>query len=85
MNNILTPKERKYLYDFLRPFRNRVLCIQKTCEPNNLCYLEIIMIGLKEVSYREYILLPYFHNGDMYVGMEPDREYTPEELRLYHE
>lgn len=72
---ILTEEERKYLKGVIRPFRNKVLNIQKKSN-----YLEWISIVMTD---HEIIKLPFFDKSSgMYKGMQLGIEYTLEELGL---
>lgn len=83
--NILTDKEKQYLQNVIKPFRNRVKYITKEAEINGY---ECIVIDVKNpinVSYysdTEYIYLPYFYQGTMYNNMVLRKKYTLEELGL---
>lgn len=74
---ILDEEEKRYLEGVIRPFRNKVKCIKKMA--NGL--KEFIIIQLE----KENVNLPYFKANTMYRGMEVDRRYTLEELRLFEE
>lgn len=74
---ILNDAEKCYLRGVIRPFRNRVLNIQKK---SNSTFKEWISILIKD---HEVISLPYFEKSSgMYQGMEIDKRYTIEELGL---
>lgn len=72
---ILDDKEREYLSNVIRPFRDKVEYIIKF----DLLPEEYISICLPE---HETIDLPCFKRGTMYKGMEIEKEYTLEELGL---
>lgn len=71
---ILDKTEKRYLNDVIRPFKNKVTSIRKTCYLNN----EYLQIYLDD----DYFILPYFKKGTMYKNMETDKRYTLEELHL---
>ncbi len=71
---ILDNAEKKYLSEVIRPFRDRVDCIQK----NILSQREFISIALNG----EIIVFPFFQKGAMYKGMQLNKEYTLKELGL---
>lgn len=71
---ILDETEKRYLASVIRPFRNKVLVIEK--ESGNK---EFIKIYLKD---EEPILFPYFEKGTMYKGMTKNKKYTLKELGL---
>lgn len=78
---ILDEAEKKYLSAVIRPFRDRVKHI---CKVNFLgvssSEYQRIYITLSDGSYN--IDLPIFKTDTMYKGMEPEKEYTLEELGL---
>lgn len=73
---ILDDVERRYLWNIIKPFRDKVTTISKNLDWK--WKKPFICIRLKkEVS----ISLPYFRGG-MYEGMEANKKYTLEELGL---
>lgn len=72
---ILDEKEKEYLSNIIKPFKNKVVAIKKNWGDCNREYIEIDLGD-------DDILLPYFKKGEMYRGMQSDREYTLEELGL---
>lgn len=75
---ILDEVEKRYLASVIKPFRHKIKSIMKRRESNssNLCY---ITIRLKDDDIAYF---PCFKENSMYKGMEPNREYTLEELEL---
>ena len=74
---ILDEKEKEflqYLYDHIRP---KIETIRKSNSASNKDD-EWIRLG----TYEYGILLPTFKAGEMYKGMKPFKEYTPEDLGL---
>lgn len=71
---ILDDKEKEYLSNVIKPFRNRVLYITKC----NFIDNEYIRIELK----KEGFALPEFKEGTMYKDMECGKNYSLEELGL---
>lgn len=71
---ILTEKEREYLSNVIKPFRDRVEFIGK-CECSEK---QFIGITVKDGS----ILLPLFEKNKYYQNMEDNKKYTLEELGL---
>lgn len=72
---VLDETERKYLSNVLKPFRNHIIFICKSsCAPQE----EWLRISFVDRGW----LFPPFEAGTMYKGMEPNREYTLEELGL---
>ena len=70
---ILDDKEKEYLSNVIKPFRDRVSSISKDGS------LEYITISLDS---DDFAILPNFEEGTMYKGMEINRRYTLEELGL---
>ena len=73
---ILDDKEREYLSNVIRPFRDRVFCIKK--EQNYYYDKQQIKIYLTDTS----IPLPLFENNTMYKGMKLYVDYSLEDLEL---
>ena len=78
--DILDEEEREYLRVVLRPFRNRNVKITKR-QGSDMEFIEVKM-KRKNSLMPEYTEFPYFEAGTMYTGMEPNKEYTLEELKL---
>lgn len=77
---ILTDKERKYIEDVCRPFRDKVKCISKTVV-NHLDYYLVIRFFNECFA----MFFPSFDGSAMYRGMEDNKWYTPTELGLYED
>ena len=75
---LLDKAERKYLRNFLSPFRNEVEGIELEWHTKELGY-----VSLAIRLYGGRINLPPFEKGTMYKKLEIGREYTLEELRLW--
>ena len=75
VKEILNEKEKEYLNNVIKPFRNRVTYIKK----GSSRYGEYIKIGVKNDID---INLPYFEIDTMYQGMEVGKWYTLSELGL---
>ena len=73
---ILDDAEKRYLKGVIRPFRNMVAFIKKTCNYAGFQWIEIAVKGNKTIA------LPGFKNDEMYKGMKLEKEYTLEELGL---
>lgn len=73
---ILDDKEKEYLGNVIRPFRNEVIYIVKKIY--NHREKEYIAINLKN----DNIFLPNFKENTMYKNMKINKEYTLEELGL---
>lgn len=76
---ILNDVEKDYLSAIIKPFRKKVNYISKI-EKGSSTEEQFIKIV---VNFDEYVNLPYFNKSSrMYMGMEPFRKYTLEELGL---
>lgn len=73
--SILDEKEKEYLCNVIRPFRNSVKCIVKYTNYIDEC----ITIFFEN---NNPIYLPYFKANTMYKKMKVDKSYTLEELGL---
>lgn len=72
---ILDDVEKKYLNAVIKPFKNKVKYIEKSC--NSIAeYIAIKIINDTPM------LFPYFKKNTMYEGMETEKEYTLKELGL---
>lgn len=79
---ILDKEEKAYLEAVIRPFRDRVIRIEK----NNGFDYEWISIDLESIGYSietDDFCLPSFPKDTMYKGMELNKEYTLDELGLF--
>lgn len=73
---ILGKEEKEYLENFIRPFGDRVKCIQKSeCDKRE--YLTI------DYDDDDWFILPDFKKNTMYKGMKANKKYTLEELGLF--
>ena len=75
VKEILDEKEKEYLSNIIRPFRDKVTYIQK----NSCIIKEYIVIKIEEDFT---MVFPFFEKGTMYKGMESDKKYTLSELGL---
>lgn len=85
--SILDSKEKKYLTEVIRPFREEVKAIRKQEDPADPAGKEYIQICLEKdrmnlPSEKDLMTFPSFEKGEMYEGLEPYKNYTPEELGL---
>lgn len=78
---ILDEKEKDYLSNVIKPFRKNIITIRKNhgCEYE---YIQICIYRSSDIVGCEEISFPYFNKGEMYKGMELDKEYTLDELEL---
>ena len=78
---LLTPKEKEYLENVIKPFKDTVISISKKEFFTNRGY---IYIGIKDYnSNLDYVKLPNFVKNKYYKGLEIDREYTLKDLGLF--
>lgn len=76
---ILDEKEKEYLANVIKPFRDKVKYIVKS----NCFIKDFISIFLyNDFKDIESIEFPYFQKDTMYKNMKLDKEYTLEELGL---
>ena len=74
---ILDDVEREYLSAVIKPFRKKISYIRKRKDVSKgKKYIQI------ELCDGDTMYFPYLSNGEMYKGMELDRNYTLEELGL---
>ena len=75
---ILDGEGREYLSAVIRPWRNKVISIVKM-----YCVAcEYIVINYDDEGYIETVVLPFFKAGTMYKGMELNKEYSIEKLKI---
>lgn len=85
--DILDEKEKEYLSNVIKPFRNRVINIKKCViefgakKDETFYYIQIRMKSRAKILCIEFINLPCFNN-EMYKGMGIGKNYTLEELDL---
>lgn len=84
--DVLDEVEKKYLKSIIRPFKDRVVSIEKRKNINSegtFYYIGIIVKNIAIDRFSEAIYLPYFKpESKMYEGMEFNKEYTLKELGL---
>lgn len=73
--SILTDEEKEYLLAVIKPFRDRVIYIQRYYGTNSHC------INIRFTDSGPMIF-PDLHSDTMYKGMEENKKYTLEELGL---
>lgn len=77
---LLTPKEKEYLENLLKPFKEVTDYIIKT---RDKC-IDKEFISIK-LCNGEYIYLPYFNFNEYYKNMKVDKKYILEDLGLFEE
>ena len=87
---ILTDKEKEYLGNVIKPFRNNIQYIIKQTGPTGLDnsdyeYITIFIKTTTNIAWlgQEYIVFPLFKKGTMYNNMKVENPYTLEELGLF--
>ncbi len=83
--DILTEKEKEYLRNVIKPFKDRVKNIAKQNDTDSYEYISIGVsypINKSNGCDTDYIWLPSFESGTMYKNMEVEKKYTLEELGL---
>lgn len=82
---IFTDKEREYLHNWLKPFKDRIEEIKLiklgTYENDTITYLRITIKSIFSLEQLESIYLPYFKFGTMYKGLELGKPYKDDELK----
>lgn len=79
MKATLTEKEKNYLNNIIKPFKERVRYVTR-CGWRG-CNQEFIRIWLYD-DYGDDIMLPWFEKDEYYKGMEVGYDYNLEELGL---
>lgn len=83
---LLTDEERKELSYLLKPYKYRVMFIEKNYKESNTNHdYECICVNLANsaIAPGEFWELPCFIKGSEYQGMKLDKPYTIEELKLF--
>ena len=79
--NTLTDKEREYLLNIIKPFKDKVRFITKDCyAPGGDQHIDICYLS-KNCDF-EHIYFPEFEKGTMYNGMNLGKPYELDELML---
>ena len=79
--DILDDIEREYLSNVLKPFRNRVMVIEKEERYPNKEYINV-ELKTDNPAENDYLIFPDFKKGTMYKGMKINKKHTLEELGL---
>mgnify|MGYP004653080095 CR=1 FL=1 len=81
-NMILNDAEKEYLSHIIEPFRAKIKYISKTCYIyEGYEYITICVVDEPD-NTESYLYFPNFKINTMYKNMIPDKEYTPDELRI---
>lgn len=78
---LLNDKEKEYLKAVIKPFRNRVIYIEKI-NVISFQYIKIVVEALSENSFCDIICLPKFKTGTQYKFLKLDIQYKLEDLGL---
>ena len=78
---ILDKEEKEYLSNIIKPFRKHIITIRKI-QNYKYEFIEIVIYSTVEGVSCEAISFPYFNKGEMYKGMEINKEYALKELGL---
>lgn len=84
-NSILTASEKEYLSNVIKPFRKKSPITIAKYDSGYDTDEECIIIWVSNIdnpNIKGIISFPYFKAGEMYRGMEVDKEYGLEELGL---
>lgn len=80
---ILDEQEKEYLSAVIKPFKKRVIRIEKVKTLyDDSEFINIVLYSSISCNKEESIQLPYFKKGKMYKGMKRDKKYTLKELGL---
>lgn len=82
---ILTNKEKMYIENIVKPFKNRVKFISKLHSGEEDSYVRICVQRYNNTETVEYINLPFFDGYEMYTGMVYFQHYTLKELGLFND
>ena len=86
---ILDDVEKRYLEGVLRPFKNRVVFVEKMYDDYSNVHEEeeYIEVSLKHhnFEYEDTLTFPFFKKDTMYKGMTPNKKYTLKELGLFQD
>ena len=79
---MLTGKEKRYLENVIKPFRDRVERITKMKFLDDYEFLNFYVTSLDGFGTDSFDL-PVFKRNTAYLGMEQGKRYTPEKLGLF--
>lgn len=84
-NSILTASEKEYLSNVIKPFRKKSPITIAKYASDYVADEEYIIIWASDIdnpNIKGIISFPLFKAGEMYRGMEVDKEYSLKELGL---
>ena len=76
-----TDKEKEYLHNLLKPFKDRMIEIKLVELKHTTAYLKIIVESVTHLDVTEMVALPNFYIGTMYTGLELGKSYRDDELK----
>ena len=79
---LLKDKEKRYIENVIRPFKNRVKGVVKNETTTGYEYLNFIVMSLDKTRTDSFGL-PLFNCNTAYLGMELGKWYMPEKLGLF--
>ena len=82
---LLTSKEKKYLENILKPFKDRIIYIKKQTIGRNWAGINIKLESVIAENLYDMISLPVFKKEDKYKNLVNNKPYTKEELELFKE
>lgn len=82
VKEILDDVERKYLSDVIKPFKSKVIDIERFESFNGKQFIRIRANSIEKDIGTECVDLPFFKKNTMYKGMETNKPYTLKELNL---
>ena len=75
---VLDAEEKKYLEGVLRPFKDRIMHIEKCgYYSSKVEYITVYFVDTVRMTF------PHFDAGEMYQGMKLDKKYSLKELELF--
>ena len=83
--SILTASEKEYLLNVIKPFRKKSPITIVKYVSDYVTDEEYIIIWVSDIdnpNIKAIVTFPLFKAGEMYRGMEVDKEYSLEELGL---
>lgn len=82
---LLTKKEKEYLENVLKPYKDRIIYIRKQTVGRKWAEIIIKLESIIAEKLYDMISLPVFEKDNYYKNMEIDRQYTLKDLELFKE
>ena len=82
---LLTYKEKTYLENVLKPYKDRIIYIRKQTVGRKWAEIIIKLESIIAEKLYDMISLPVFEKDKYYKNMEIDRQYTLKDLELFKE